>query len=45
MMEGRDYAIPEDLQAIMPSVATHRLCSASGGEVDAAKLLATVAVP
>ncbi len=45
LMEGRDYAIPEDLQAILPSVAAHRLRSASGGEVDAASLLAGVAVP
>ncbi|MFM9912297.1 MAG: AAA family ATPase [Methylophilaceae bacterium] len=45
LMEGRDYAIPEDLQAILPSVAAHRLRSSSVGEVDAAGLLAGVAVP
>ena len=44
MMEGRDYAIPEDLQAILPAVANHRLRSAQGGEINAAKLL-SVAIP
>ena len=27
MLEGRDYVIPEDIQAILPSVADHRLIS------------------
>lgn len=44
LMEGRDYAIPEDLQAVLPAVANHRLRSAQGGEANAVKLLA-VAIP
>lgn len=45
LLEGRDYAIPEDLQAILPSVANHRLRSTNGGAIDATELLARVAVP
>ncbi len=45
LMEGRHYAIPEDLQAVLPSVAGHRLRGAQGGEINAARLLAKVAVP
>jgi MoxR-like ATPase len=45
LLEGRDYAIPEDLQAILPSVANHRLRSANGGNMDTSELLAKVAVP
>jgi len=44
LMEGRDYAIPEDLQAILPAVAGHRLRSTQGSEINAIKLLA-VAIP
>jgi MoxR-like ATPase len=44
LMEGRDYAIPEDLQAILPAVANHRLRSPQGGDISAEKLLA-VAIP
>jgi MoxR-like ATPase len=29
MLDGRDYVIPEDIQAILPSVADHRLISNS----------------
>lgn len=45
LMEGRHYAIPEDLQAVLPSVAGHRLRGVQGGEINAARLLAKVAVP
>ncbi len=45
LLEGRDYAIPEDLQAILPSVANHRLRSANGGSVASTDLLTKVAVP
>ncbi|HEY8085015.1 MAG TPA: MoxR family ATPase [Methylophilaceae bacterium] len=45
LLEGRDYAIPEDLQAILPSVANHRLRSANGGMADTSELLAKVSVP
>jgi MoxR-like ATPase len=44
LMDGRIYAIPEDLQAVLPSVTGHRLRGAQGGEVNAARLLA-VAIP
>jgi MoxR-like ATPase len=30
-MEGRDYVIPEDVQAVLPGVALHRLQLAPGG--------------
>ncbi len=46
---GRDAALPEDLQAIFPSVARHRLhLAASGnfaGSEDVASLLRSVALP
>jgi MoxR-like ATPase len=31
LMEGRDYVIPEDVQAVLPGVALHRLQLAPGG--------------
>ena len=47
--EGREFVMPEDVRAIFPRVATHRLVRASGqGEVrdeDVLEFLATVAVP
>lgn len=48
MLEGRDYALPEDVQAVLPGVAGHRLQLASGMESlgDGAKhLLDAVAIP
>ncbi|HRH80131.1 MAG TPA: AAA family ATPase [Thiobacillaceae bacterium] len=46
---GRDYAVPEDVQAVFPAVAGHRLLDAEGlaGDGDAAVngVLATVAIP
>ena len=48
MMQGRDFALPEDIQAVLPGVAGHRLQSAAGVEVthDAVtELLKAVALP
>jgi MoxR-like ATPase len=49
-LEGRGYVLPEDVQAVLPSVVSHRLQSAAGqraqdGEEVARRLLAEVAVP
>jgi MoxR-like ATPase len=49
-MEGRDYVIPEDVQAVLPGVIRHRLGSAlvpaPEGDVDiAAALIREVAIP
>jgi MoxR-like ATPase len=48
MLEGRDKVIPEDVQAILPGVATHRLRAAhdAGRRMDVgAQLLAAVPIP
>jgi MoxR-like ATPase len=48
LLEGRDKVIPEDVQAIMPGVAAHRLRPAHDGtrRVDVgAQLLAAVPIP
>jgi MoxR-like ATPase len=48
MLEGRDKVIPEDVQAVLAGVATHRLRPAhhGGGRMDiGAKLLAAVPIP
>lgn len=48
MIAGRDHVTPEDIQAILPSVAGHRLVSNSGTESSAnniANLLKTIAIP
>ena len=47
MMQGRDFALPEDVQAVLPGVAGHRLQTASGTDMHdvAAELLAAVAIP
>ncbi len=44
LMEGRDHAIPEDVQAVLPGVAGHRLRGAAGNAAEAA-LLQAVPVP
>jgi MoxR-like ATPase len=49
-MDGRREVIPEDVQAVLPSVAGHRLCPASGyatlGSTQLAeRLIAEVAIP
>jgi MoxR-like ATPase len=48
MLEGRDKVIPEDVQAILPGVAVHRLrpTHESVRRVDiAARLLSAVPIP
>jgi MoxR-like ATPase len=45
MMDGRDYAIPEDVQAVLPGVAGHRLRGPQGNVADVATLLSSVAIP
>jgi MoxR-like ATPase len=48
MLEGRDKVIPEDVQAILPGVAAHRLRPAhdAARRVDVgAQLLAAVPIP
>ena len=48
LLEGRDKVIPEDVQAVMPGVAVHRLRPAhdSARRVDVgAQLLAAVPIP
>ena len=44
-MDGRDYAIPEDVQAVLPGVAGHRLRGPQGNAADVAALLSSVAIP
>ncbi|TJZ73516.1 AAA family ATPase [Chitiniphilus eburneus] len=47
-LDGRDHVIPEDVQAVFPGVAGHRLVQRASGRVapDAAlELLRTVAIP
>jgi MoxR-like ATPase len=47
-LHDRDYVIPEDVQAIFPAVAGHRLQDAeglTGGEAAARSVLAAVAIP
>ncbi len=47
-LHDRDYVIPEDVQAIFPSVAGHRLQDAeglTGGDAAARSVLAAVAIP
>jgi MoxR-like ATPase len=50
LMEGRDYAMPEDLQVVLPSVVGHRLRFAhgeTGAEASSPvqRLLDAVAIP
>jgi MoxR-like ATPase len=48
MLEGRDKVIPEDVQAVLPGVAAHRLRPAhdAARRVDVgAQLLAAVPIP
>ena len=46
LLSGRSMALPEDLQAVFPSVAGHRLASgARAGALQARALLRTVALP
>lgn len=45
LIDGRDYAIPEDVQAVFPGVAGHRLRNAQGQSAGVAEMLAEVAIP
>ena len=47
-LEGRDFVLPEDIQAVFPSVAGHRLQDAQGllrGEEGVKRIMASVAIP
>ena len=47
-LEGRDYVIPDDVQAVFPSVAGHRLLDAEGGmqgDQCARMVLGAVSIP
>ncbi|MFV8833674.1 AAA family ATPase [Aquisalimonas sp.] len=46
-LDGRDAVVPEDVQAVFPSVAGHRLqtCNTAGEAVPAEALLAAVPIP
>ena len=48
-LDGRDMVLPDDVQAVLPSVARHRLRSAQGGGYalteDVATLIRSVAIP
>ena len=48
-LAGRDMVIPDDVQAVLPAVARHRLRSAQGGSAataeDIAALIRSVAIP
>jgi len=52
MLDGRNHVLPDDVQAVMPSVAGHRLRPAKGGAVShraraefVAEIVKSVAVP
>ena len=44
-LDGRDFVLPEDVQAVFPSLAGHRLRSADGSGVDLTAILAAVPIP
>ncbi|WP_456413693.1 AAA family ATPase [Thiolapillus sp.] len=44
-LEGRENVLPEDVQAVWPAVAAHRLGQGSDGENHAAQILQSVAIP
>jgi len=46
LIRGRAMALPEDVQAVFPAVAGHRLAGgARAGQVEAQALIRMVAVP
>ncbi|MDF0604159.1 AAA family ATPase [Neisseriaceae bacterium TC5R-5] len=47
LLEGRDHVLPEDVKAVFPSVAVHRLptTSPAGSAAEVARLLNHVAIP
>ena len=44
-LDGRDFVLPEDVQAVFPSLAGHRLRGIDGSGVDPAAILASVPIP
>jgi MoxR-like ATPase len=48
-LDGRDMVLPDDVQAVLPAIARHRLRSAQGsghaGNEDISQLLRSVAIP
>jgi MoxR-like ATPase len=47
MIEHRDHLLPEDIQAVLPAVAGHRLRLGNGGDMAVAirQLIEAVAIP
>ena len=39
LQDGRDYVIPEDIQAVLPAVVDHRLARRDAGEAPASTLM------
>ncbi|KAF5042472.1 AAA lid domain protein [anaerobic digester metagenome] len=44
-LDGRDYVLPEDVQAVVPGLAVHRLRPAGSTPVDMAAVLDAVPIP
>jgi len=44
-LDGRDYVLPEDVQAVFPSLAGHRLRTSGGAVMDMAAVLDAVPIP
>lgn len=44
-LEGRETVLPEDVQAVWPAIAGHRLGQGSDGDQQAARIIQTVAIP
>lgn len=44
-LDGRDFTLPEDVQAVFPSLAGHRLRSMDGREMDMLTIIRTVPIP
>lgn len=44
-LDGRDFTLPEDVQAVFPSLAGHRLRSMDGRETDMLTIIRTVPIP
>jgi MoxR-like ATPase len=42
LMQGREYALPEDLQTVLPSVTGHRLKLAGDGAIDQGRDIASM---
>jgi len=44
-LRGREQVLPEDIQAVWPSIAGHRLGAGAEGDAHAAQILHSVAIP